>query len=438
MYTTAAAQQGGQMPRPYRTPPSVRMAQQVAPEGPQQNIIYDGYGNGAPAPTPIDDLGGYSNGESYTNDGYYNSGSYYGDGSYGGDCGCNGGGGGCDGSCGGYGGSHSGCGECSGGCCGSCGDQSCAGGAMGCALACCQPRCSFYADWLYLQVVDADVAHAQQQNGIGGAGTVPFGDVGTVEMEYNSGGRVGGSIACGPCSGVNVSFTHFESDSFNVVEPPFIPGGGGAVGSLVHHPGAAITASVGPVAAEYAIDYQLGEIMYRSLLSGGACHTINYAVGAQLGHLEQGFVQTGIFSGGQSGTIDTYTNIDFDGGGLKAGLDAERWLGWGFSAYGRAAAAIMTGRFSSHYRMINSTTDVRLAIVDWKDDRVVPHLEYEVGLSWTSPSGHWRFATGYLLSHWANVVSTPEFIDAVQANNYVDVDGDLTFDGAVTRAEVRW
>ena len=55
-----------------------------------------------------------------------------------------------------------------------------------------------------------------------------------------------------------------------------------------------------------------------------------------------------------------------------------------------------------------------------------------------SPSGHWRFTTGYMLSHWANVVTTPEFIDAVQADNYTDVDGDLTFDGAVTRAELRW
>ena len=65
----------------------------------------------------------------------------------------------------------------------------------------------------------------------------------------------------------------------------------------------------------------------------------------------------------------------------------------------------------------------------------MPHLEYELGLGWTSPSGHWRFTTGYMLSHWANVVTTPEFIDAVQADNYTDVDGNLTFNGAVIRVE---
>jgi hypothetical protein len=294
-----------------------------------------------------------------------------------------------------------------------------------------------YVDWLWLQVSDADVAHAQQQDGIGGSGTVPFGRIGTVEIDNDSGVRVGGSISCGPCAAFTFSFTNFESYNEDTVRPP-VNTQSGAVGSLVQHPEAQITASAGPVDAAYDIDYRVADMMYRHFLTGGPCYAVNYQYGAQFGHLEQFFIQEGVFSGGQTGTIDTYTNIDFDGGGVKAGLDAERSLGCGFMIYGRLMAAIMTGRFSSHYTMINSTTDILLTRANWKDDRVVPQIEYELGVGWTSPSGHWRFTTGYMLSHWANVVTTPEFIDAVQADNYVDVDGDLTFDGAVTRVELRW
>ena len=295
-----------------------------------------------------------------------------------------------------------------------------------------------FVDWLALSVCDADVAHAQQQNGIGGSGTVPFGEIGTVEIDNDSGVRVGGSIGCGPCAGFLFSFTNFESYAPDRVDPPFLIGGDGAVGSLVQHPNAQILASVGPVHAAYDVDFRLADLLYRRFLTGGECYAVNYVVGAQFGHLEQFFIQQGVFGGGQGGAIDTFTNIDFDGGGVKLGLDAERTLNWGFHTYGRLTAAAMTGRFQSRYDMVNTSTEVLLARVRWEDDRIVPQIEYELGLGWTSPSGHWRFAIGYLVSHWMNAVTTPEFIDAVQADNYVDVDGDLTFEGAVTRVELRW
>src|SRR4051794_4251999 len=130
-------------------------------------------------------------------------------------------------------------GGCDAGCTPSCYSGSCNSSAK------CGPKCCFFADFLYLQVTDADVTHAQQQNGIGGAGTVPFGEIGTIDAKYDSGIRVGGAICCGPCSEFLVSYSFFETDNDETLDAPNIPGGGGAVGSLVHHPGAAITASAG-------------------------------------------------------------------------------------------------------------------------------------------------------------------------------------------------
>src|SRR5215212_83778 len=164
-----------------------------------------------------------ADGSSFISDGGNDFGQYGGDGSncYGGDClnGCDAG---CTPSC--YSGS-----------CNSCEKRG--------------PRCCFFADFLYLQVTDADVTHAQQQNGIGGAGTVPFGEIGTIDAKFDSGIRVGGAISCGPCSNFLVSYSFFETDNDESLDEPIIPGGGGAVGSLVHHPGTALTASVGPVSA---------------------------------------------------------------------------------------------------------------------------------------------------------------------------------------------
>jgi hypothetical protein len=355
----------------------------------------------------------------------------YGCDAYGGDCGPSG----CD--CGvsdmGCGPYDCGCGPCDMGCDIECGMPCDCGPSM-----CRSPRFTMFGDFLYMQVTDVDVAHAQQQDGLGGAGTVPFGDIGTIGQDFSPGFRVGGSVACGPCSGVVMSFTHFESDSSNSIEAPFITGGGGAVGSLVHHPGASLTASAGPVDATYEIDYQLADVMCRNLWRSGCNYAVNYMVGAQYGHLDQDFSQFGIYGGGLGGAIDTSTSIDFDGGGLKVGIDGERRFKHGLGAYGRFTAAAMTGRFRSQYTMFNESTDQVLAQANWKDDRVIGQFECELGMSLTSCDNHWKMSAGYMFSQWANVVTTPEFIQAVQFDDYVNVGDRIGFDGLVSRVECQW
>ncbi len=233
----------------------------------------------------------------------------------GGDCGC----GGCDGSCGcgpgacncGAGGCNCGSGGC--GCCGDCGsdcagrcdcsDMGCTSCDMGCGPCdgycdsdcgvayecvpeCCSPRFTMFGEFLYLQVTDADVTHAQQQDGLGGPGTVPFGEIGSIGQDFNPGFRVGGSVACGPCTSVIVSYTFFESDSFSSLAPPFSTSTG-AVGSLVQHPGAGLTASTGPVNATYDVDFQLGDVMWRRIVHQTCRYELAFSAGAEYGHLEQ-------------------------------------------------------------------------------------------------------------------------------------------------------
>jgi hypothetical protein len=217
-----------------------------------------------------------------------------------------------------------------------------------------------------------------------------------------------------------------------------IPGGQGAVGSLVHHPQAAITASVGPVVGEYEIDYMLADLALRRRLWNNRSSQGYGTFGAAYGNLTQDFAQSGVFAGGSAGTIDTTTTIDFDGAGLKFGLDGHWLLSPLMSAYVRGSATALSGQFDSHYIMHNSTTDVRLAEARWEDDRVISVVEYELGMRWSNCSGRWGISAGYLFQHWGNVVTTPTFVDAVQADNYVDVGDTLSFNGFVGRVEARF
>jgi hypothetical protein len=297
-------------------------------------------------------------------------------------------------------------------------------------------QASIFADVLWLHPTGADMAHAQQQDGLGGAGTVPFGEIGVLDPGYDIGFRLGGELRIAADAGIFGSFTFFEADADSSVAAPSIPGGGGAVGSLVHHPSAAITASAGPVDTNYNIEFQLANLAYRQVISRDCVQYVSVFVGGRLGQLDQDFAQAGIFGGGQGGVIDTTTAIEFTGAGPLAGIDGARQIGKSrFSVYGRSLVAALSGEFENHYRMFNNTTEVLLAESMWNDDRIVPMLDYEIGVAWTSPQGHLRFAAGYMGSHWFNAVSTATFVDAVQADNYVNAGDTISFDGLVGRIE---
>lgn len=298
-----------------------------------------------------------------------------------------------------------------------------------------------YGEFLLLHATGADMAHAQQQNGVGapGAGTTPFGVIGTADPFHEPAFRVGGACALDRCSSVFANYTAFRSKSIDLVNQPVIGAGLGTVGSLVHHPSAQVTSSVGPVEATYEIDFDLADIGYRRLLVADSRRWMNYSLGVLYGHLEQDFVQAGTFSGTQGGAIDTMTNIQFDGAGLKLGLDYEQRIGTGrLSIYGKSSLTATVGEFKSNYRMLNRSTVTDLAIARWEDDRFAPIWDYELGVAWTSCCNKWRMTLGYTSMHWFNTITTAEFIDAVQADNYTNLGDTLSFDGLSSRIEYRW
>lgn len=317
-----------------------------------------------------------------------------------------------------------------GNCCNDCGMMNC----------CCTPywahRTHVFGEYLYLLPSDVDMAYAFQQNGTGGLGTVPAGSVGVLQPDFQSAYRAGGGVALGCYASINASYMRFDSHTTSSLSAP--QGVGGNVQSLVLHPNslnAGSTASL--VDSALDLSYQLADIEYRRLLRWDYQSALNYSVGARYGKLGQGFSQLGDFAP-PTGTISTTSDITFEGVGLRGGLDAERRLGCSrFAGYGKIGLSMLFGDVRAAYQQFNETTTEVQAFSSWRDQRVVPLLEYEVGLNWTSRRGRWRASIGYYTNFWFNTVTTGQFVQASQFADFVDLGETISFTGLVSRIEFR-
>lgn len=293
----------------------------------------------------------------------------------------------------------------------------------------------FYGDALLLRPGNDKVAFGVPINGAivppAGAAPVQIGPDAVADPGFDVGFRVGLIRTLSECSSIGVSYSWFEGDDTNsltVVQPNVIR-------SLVYHPGSANAATDFLTAtATNQIQFRLADVDFRRIISQGSDYSLNYLIGARYAHLDEVFQSR--FT--NSTTIeDVNTNIDFDGGGIRFGLEGERQNCQGWLIYGRGYASFVGGRFVGTYSQADS---VRGSVVStgWSEDRVLSILDAEAGVGWASSSGRFRVTAGYMFSGWFNAINTDDFIHAVQTNNSVSVSDTLTFDGFVLRGEIRF
>jgi hypothetical protein len=316
-----------------------------------------------------------------------------------------------------------------------------------CTEACdCEPICSpercdrglqVYGELLYLRVRNDGLEYAVPINGPITPRSVPIqvGRTGSLNPQIEPGFRVGGGIDFDCCSNLSASFTHYEAnvDDSIATEAPF------ALRAMVVHPSSAdaefdwLSAT-----AHEAIRFNIADVDYRHQFYCNERSSLNYLVGIRYVNLKQNFAAE--FQPIIQENVDT--SIDFDGGGFRLGLEGERYAaGHNVFIYGKAYASLLGGEFRADY-LQSSANEPVVAATSWKEARLVSILECEVGAGWASQNDHVRISAGYMISGWLNVVKTPEFIAAVQANQYHGpdkIDGNaLVFDGLVTRIEFRW
>jgi hypothetical protein len=304
-----------------------------------------------------------------------------------------------------------------------------------CPCPCIWQHCtSVRASALYIRPRDADVAYAVPIDGpISGLldNPIQVGTVGVVDPDYEVGFDVGLDWAIGCLTSITADFRFLESTTSNQIatSAPYV------LRSLVAHP-ATTSAAADFLTASASSDIELNvlDVGIRHLFVGGDVFAVNYSVGARLGRLEQSF--DSLFE--DNGTEQVNTDIDFDGAGVRLGLEAERYSCHScLRGYGRAHASFLAGRFEGRY-LQQQSFDPTVVDTGWEAGRVVPILDLELGVGWTSKTGCLKVNVGYMFSSWFNVVKTEDFINAVQINDFTDLDDVLSFDGLVGQLELSY
>jgi hypothetical protein len=296
-----------------------------------------------------------------------------------------------------------------------------------------------YGEFLYLRPGNAEVAYAVPVNAAaaGGGSVVQTGPVHVADPDYAPAFRVGFGGVISPRTSLAVSYTSFDHNTFDSV---IAPGPAQTIHSLITSPNT-LTGSGNGVAADAILqtEFKLVDVDVRSLLIYNPQWQVNYLIGARYGNLEQ-HLMSGI--AGPAGFEQVLAESEFDGGGVRTGLEGLRFHPTSqFFWYGRGYASFLAGTFRARYEY-DSPNNATPTITSLNVGRVVTMLDFETGLGWQNFTGNVRFSVGYMFSAWYNTVRLNDFISSVQTNSFAipssDLRGLVTFDGLQSRIEVLW
>jgi Legionella pneumophila major outer membrane protein precursor len=315
---------------------------------------------------------------------------------------------------------------------GECGDD-CGGGYCHCW--------SVFGEFLYMRARDCEVAYAVPIDGnITDPSDPAFqvGEVQVVDPDYQPGFRFGFTRTCSECSLVAVTYSQLDADANDTLVLP-----GGALGTPLAR------SLVSPLPIDSAVDtldaeahlfvqFKTLDVDYKSLIAYCDDYRVAFVVGARYAKLNQEF--DAIF---ETNGFDTVaTDVDFEGGGIKLGLEAERYgRNRQCFVYGKGDVALLGGESRATYFGSNDA-DAVLVDTSWKAGRMVTVTDLEAGFGWQNYCGNLRLSAGYSFSTWYNITRTNEWINAVQKNNFSDESdnlfGFMSFDGITARVEVLW
>lgn len=314
--------------------------------------------------------------------------------------------------------------ECGGKCGGKCNE--CLTGGYPCHL-------TFYGEFLYLRVRDAEVAFAVPIDGPISAPPTPRVEVGPVavaDMDYQPGFRAGFGISANECTQFTAEYSFFESSTTENANAslPYV------LDSLVQHPSVQNVGSDFRFATgQYDINFDMIDVAMHRLLSYSCTHQLGLALGLRYSQIEQKFQAD--FAG--SGTENVSTDIDFYGVGVRGGLEYEQYIGCRMLVYAKGYGSIVPGEAKASY-LQSQSFDARVVDTSWKAGRVMTMWDLELGMGVSSKCKNYRATAGYVFSAWTNLVQTDQWIRGVHTNDFIGMDGTTTLDGLVARFEARY
>jgi hypothetical protein len=319
-------------------------------------------------------------------------------------------------------------------------------GGKGCGSCCaCNPYAvRVYAELLYLRARDSEVCYAVETNSnlpTTGApsASIPIqtAPIGVLDQDYSAGFRAGFGVCLDACSEIGASYTWFDTSTEDSIstDVPY------KITALPLHPATEYAARDSLQAAgRHDLQFDLIDIDYRSYLVQTCTSSLDYVIGVRYGNLEQAFAARYTDDLSQaSNRSEVATDIDFDGAGLRLGLEAERfYCAVPVKLYMKGFTSLMAGEFDATYQQTVQNNSGYGVDTGWKAGRIVPTFDFELGGGIYLPGGRLQATVGYVFSAWTNVVKTEDWIHAVQANDFRDLGDTITFDGLVARVEGRF
>ena len=293
----------------------------------------------------------------------------------------------------------------------------------------------FFGEFLYLNPRNAEINFASQIDGpVDPAQTPTYnGNVGTVDPDYSSGARFGVGMHWDNTSTLMLTGTKYENSTSNSL---LNNGVGNSLFPTTMHPTTlAANSTVLQAAAQYSVDFDLVDADFRAIWLCGKNYQVNYLIGARYTRFDEDFAaQYDI-----NNTTNVLSKVSFDGGGIRFGLDAERFRCGtsGLSLYSKAAANFLAGQARGSFYQEDNGGTVRVTS-NWEAGRVMTQLDAEVGMGWTSPCENWKLSAGYMFSGWFNTVQVADIIEANHTNQFDGIGSSLSFDGLTARAEYRY
>ncbi len=309
----------------------------------------------------------------------------------------------------------------------------------------CSPCYHFriFGELLYLRARDAEVTYAVEANlnlptvDLPPVQTSP---IGLVDQDFSTGFRAGFGLCLDECSELAVTYTMFETnqDDYIYRDPA---NNNLEIYPMVIHPATenAITSTV-EAAGNVGIDFDLVDLDFRRVLARSCQADLIGVVGIRYGSLEQNFGARFSDDLAQvANDTEVLTDIDFEGIGLRLGLDGEYYsCRLPIMMYAKGATSLLAGEFDAAYQQTVQNNSYPGVDTAWTAGRIVPTFDLEIGTGYYSPCGTLRATIGYAYSVWTNVVKTEDWIHGVQTNDFRDMGDSFTFDGVVLRLEGRF
>ena len=292
-----------------------------------------------------------------------------------------------------------------------------------------------FGDYLCLRARDAEVPYAVQANSNGGV-PVQTSRIAILDPDFSSGVRLGFGVGLDECSELALSYTYYDVGTSDAITNTVARQ---QITSMVAHPNTP-AADFGTVSADghLQLNFQRADLDYRRYFLRNDCTDVNYLIGVCYGQLQQKFnsrLTDNLDSSINDATWNT--DINFYGGGLRFGLEAEQYAPRvNMVFYAKGITSLLAGEFDASYLQQAAGSDN--VDTSWKAGRIVPTFDLEVGGGFYGPGGNFRATLGYVFSAWTNVVKTEDWVRGVQTNNFADMSGTMTFDGLVARIEGRF